>query len=301
MGDDSNASFYQGEYSSLNPDYGNFVGYRLDAPNIGFPGSAQTANQLNETVNALKQGVKSFEVTMVSPEVAEQIPMQHFQEMKALMKLSGVKPSVHAPILDPAGFGQRGWDGEEGRQDTERRFEAVLEKAHELDADGNIPVVFHSTGGVPGPEYRPGDEEKGEHRFKEKQIILINKESNQMVPVKEERKYYPEDYQTLKPGEDLEKQGHLLTTQKQIDSVNLSDWDQKLTNLAFYKKEADETLSKAAEAGAFDLLQGKENIPEEIKQNAGKYLDRAGLFIENVDLSFRTREDNNLCMVWTRL
>ena len=30
-------SFYQGGYSSLNPDYGNFVGYRLSSAQIGSP------------------------------------------------------------------------------------------------------------------------------------------------------------------------------------------------------------------------------------------------------------------------
>jgi len=68
--------FYQGGASSLNPDYGNFTGYRMNASQLGFPGSPQTPNQLGETVNALKQGVKSFEVTMLQGDTGETIPKQ---------------------------------------------------------------------------------------------------------------------------------------------------------------------------------------------------------------------------------
>ena len=169
-------AFYQGGYSSLSPDYGNFIGYRLPASVFGSTTSVQTANQVAEVASRIKEGVKNVEVQQIQPDVFEQIPKQHFKEMRALMKLSGVKPSVHAPIIDPAGFGQKGWEGELAREAAERRMFSVVEKAKELDTNGNIPVVFHSSAGIPGNEYRPGDEEKGEERFYPQKITIINQE-----------------------------------------------------------------------------------------------------------------------------
>lgn len=167
MGDNytSYESFYDGGASSLSPDYGGFMGYQMSASQMGFPGGPQTANQLGETVTALKQGVKAFEVSLLMPDTTEAIPKEHFKEMRALMKLSGVKPSVHGPLLDPAGFGERGWGGDLEREDNERRMFDSIEKAHVLDPNGNIPIVFHgsgSPGGALGPEFQPG---KGKNRF----------------------------------------------------------------------------------------------------------------------------------------
>jgi hypothetical protein len=106
-------SFYQGGYSSLSPDYGGFVGYRLPGGQIGQPTNPMTANQLDETLKTLKTGVKQVEVSMLGPvanDVDQTIPKQHFKEIRALMKLSGATASLHGPIMDPAGFGQQGAD-----------------------------------------------------------------------------------------------------------------------------------------------------------------------------------------------
>jgi sugar phosphate isomerase/epimerase len=238
---ESYESMYSGGYSSLSPEYGNFIGYRLSAAQIGFPGSAQTANQLGEAVNAFKQGVKTFEVTMAMPDVAEQIPKEHFKEIAALSKLAGVKPSVHAPIVDPAGFGERGWDGELAREDAERRLLSTIEKAYELDKNGNVPVVIHSTAATPGNEYvpnpsknvKPGDEE----RFYERKIAVIDQDSKQITGVQEERKFYPGRMKE----EDWEK-GRLVTAKQYLENINENQWEQKMTNVGFYQKEAEEAL-----------------------------------------------------------
>ena len=145
---ESYEGFYEGGFSSFNSDYGNFVGYRMSANQLGFPGSTQTANQLGESVNAMKQGVKAFEVTMFMPDTAETIPKQHFEEMRALMKLSGVKPSVHGPRIDAAGFDDKGnWGNEIGRVDAERRMFDTLEKASKLDNKGNIKGLLQPSEG----------------------------------------------------------------------------------------------------------------------------------------------------------
>jgi len=202
-GNTSYESFWEGGKYSFEPDFGiNYSGGGMNPTMIGFPGSPQTANQLGETVTALKQGVKSFEVQLLMPETAEQIPVQHFKEMRALMKLSGVKPSVHGPVIDPAGFGEKGYEGDFAREDHERRMWVTIENAQKLDPTGNIPVVFHAVNGVGGPDYVPGDVEKGEERFKVNKEIAIDVESGKMTELERDFKFRPRLSGTLKEGED---------------------------------------------------------------------------------------------------
>lgn len=297
---DSYESFYNGGYSSLSPTYGNFVGYRMAAGQIGFPGSAQTANQLGEAVNAIKQGVKVFEVTMVDANAADQIPKEHFREIAALSKLTGVKPSVHAPIIDPAGFGERGWDGEQARLTAERRLIATIDKAHILDKEGNVPVVIHSTAGLQGSEFVPekGVEPGQEGRFHEKRLILIDQDSRQITAVQEDRKYHPtggsEDLISGIGEKNREKGGTLRIPREEIYTMNNSDWSNKLTNLAFYKKESDDLIRAANPpmlAKYWDepvTEQNVVNLSQESKEAFQSYqkLKDTDIFLENVKMNF---------------
>ena len=259
-------SFYEGGVSSLNPDYGNFSGYRMSAAQLGFPGSPQTANQLGETVNALKQGVKTFEVTMLTPDTAETIPTQHFKEMRALMKLSGVKPSVHGPMIDAAGFDEKGnWGNGFGREDAERRMFDTLEKASILDSNGSVPVVFHSSAGAPGAEFRPGKKEWGEENIVMQRGAAINKETGQAVAIKREYKLRPEEPRLLEEGKGYSRDsngninydfrgeptiekykgrpaGVLFDAESTIRSINFGEWENKLTETAQMNKHAEEIM-----------------------------------------------------------
>lgn len=291
-------SFYLGGASSLDPDYGNFIGYRLDAGKLGAPGGSQTANQLNEAVSRIREGVNAFEVTMVSPDVSEVIPKQHFEEMAALMKLTGVKPSVHAPIIDPAGFGQRGWDGDLAREDTERRLFETVEKTQILDPEGNVPIVFHSTGGVPGTEWRPeeGVAPGEKKRFKEQAFVAINKETNELSQLKEERLYSlgtkKKDFERGK--EDIEKGGTLMTPRERIDNANVTSWDSKMVNLVTYKKQADDLLENLGTRQSLELakLNGEE-FHQALQENSETYsqLQKAAAMISHTRLSFTSLFD----------
>ena len=87
-----------------------FTGYRIPAGQLGATTSVQTANQIREVSNLLNQGIKAVEVSMIQPEVFEMIPDQHLKEINRLSKLTGTETSLHAPIIDPSGFTQQGWD-----------------------------------------------------------------------------------------------------------------------------------------------------------------------------------------------
>lgn len=52
-------NFYRGGYSSFNPEYGNFVGYRMNFSDIGTSLDARTANQVREVSKNLNTGIKT--------------------------------------------------------------------------------------------------------------------------------------------------------------------------------------------------------------------------------------------------
>jgi sugar phosphate isomerase/epimerase len=288
--------FYDGGGSGLNPEYG--IGFKMSGSHLGFPGSAQTANQLGEVVNAIKHGTKTFEVTMLDPNTQETIPKQHFEEMRALMKLTGIKPSVHAPLLDPAGFGEKGWSPE-ARADNERRMFDAIEKAQRLDPTGNLPIVLHSSNGAPGAEWRPGDEKKGEDRVVMDSATVINKETGQMQVVKRDYKFRPERPDLLEKG------GKLFTAEGNVESINNGEWANRLTEVAQMSKNAGDIMEGPSlhlrdYANAAISIDGKRVV--ELDENgavkreldrigedkAGYYqqIRKGGIFVENAELAF---------------
>jgi sugar phosphate isomerase/epimerase len=293
---DSYESFYAGGYSSLDPEFNkqnlvgghkNIVGQITSTTGVG------TANQLNEVVARIKEGVKNVELQPVAnPDLIEQVPTQHWDEMRAIMKLTGVKPSVHAPILDPVGFGKRGWEGEQARLETERRFKSVIEKAHILDPDGNTPVVFHAANDGYGPSYIPGDVDKGEKRFRKVEDVAINIDTGELAPLKEKKQYsylHPEDLKG-DPKKNSES-GTTFTVENALASANLSTWDNSLTQIADLQKKAEEVLGPAYHHINEIKEAVKTSSPtEEDLSSWNVNLDRiksASVFAENVELSLR--------------
>jgi len=313
--------FYGGGFSALSPDYGNLTGYRMSAANLGFPGSPQSANQVQDVINAIKHGTKTFEVTMLQPDVAEGIPRQHFEEMRALMKLTGVKPSVHGPLIDAAGFGERGWEGDEGRADNERRLFNAIEQAQRLDPSGKLPFVVHAANGAPGTEWRPGDEGLGEERFIMQKSVAINRETGAAAPIKREYKFRLESPETLTRGGEYviengqrvfreikgRQAGVLFDAEGTVSSINNGEWANKLTEVAQMTKHAGELIGGAPmNLGEYEnglIVEGTTRIvapdkdtgklkeigrldPETGQVGAYNKIRDAGLFMENAQLSF---------------
>ncbi len=210
----------------------------------GAPTSPQTPNQISEMGRLLNSGMKNVEVGALQPETFESIPAQHFQEMKRLAKITDSKVSVHVPLVDPAGFTQQGWS-EETREENERHIQSVIDKAHELNPDGNIPVNMHTTLGVPGstpytekgkPKYWEEDTEVGpEHapiHFKKgeemKQVMnVVDQERGQLMPLKREVLQYIDEDRTWTPEERLQM-------------LNRTSWDQEKLQLMSYQKAKEE-------------------------------------------------------------
>jgi hypothetical protein len=282
--------FYQGNPSSLDPEYGGvFTKYRIPASHLGATTSVQTANQVKEVTNLLNQGMKAVEVSVISPEVFEMIPTQHLKEINRLTKLTGSETSLHAPIIDPSGFTQQGWD-ENNRIVAEKQFMDVVERARELNPQGNIPVTIHSSGGVPGTEHiEIKDPQTGEIKEVTQKMIAVNRDSGQLVPLTREERFYP-DRMTA------EGKGENMTPERLLKMANNSDWINKITNLAFYKKEADEVIQGAVVDFSPALIRASESGESRLTEEEGRAfekLQRADLFLNNVQSSFINLFDNS--------
>lgn len=225
--------FYEGTPYSLEPSYGDaFVGYRVPHSELGAPTSIQTANQVQEVTNLLNQGMKNIELQPLSQDVFDQIPKQHFKEIARLQELAGAETSVHAPVIEPSGITKEGWS-EIDRESAERQLKSVVDKSHELNPNGNIPITIHASA-IPGSEWMPGKE-----GITEKKIIAINQETHQMIPVEREERIYPEDISGKAPSE---IKPEIRTPREELDILNKSDWHQNLTQVIFYKNRGDEII-----------------------------------------------------------
>jgi len=210
------------------------------------------------------------------------------------MKLSGVRPSIHGPLIDPAGFGDRGWEGEEGKKHHERRMFDAVEKAHMLDPSGNVPIVFHASN-VGGREYVKTED--GEKRLQKS--TAVNRETGQMVPLEYERRFIPGSARSL------EGEGKEHRVEDQIGSINEIEWDNKMTELATFNKQAQEVMGSAplyfkGEAqnytikkdGFYDMQGNKVKFSDETKKInlVEKYnqMRKSDVFLENVGHNFNT-------------
>lgn len=300
-------SFYSGGYSSLNPEYGNYVGKRLNAGELAQSINPTTANQLNETAKALKTGLQEVEVQMLGPAIGnnadQQIPKEHFREMKQLLKLSGARASLHGPILEPTGTDRNGRYDELTRLETQRRFVDAMEKAYELNVDKKqaIPVVFHASNGMPGHLYVPDESKKPgeEGRMVLEKSYAINQETGEVTALKRETKIYPH-------AEIIKKGGYEQTPESQLRSLNTSQWDNQITELAQFDKYANEVLgSTPYDLKEYDdavvvqtdkgliFVDPKTNAATPVqddgplKQKYDRLLD-ADIFIENIENNFNS-------------
>lgn len=202
--------------------------YYLATRQIGAPTSPQTANQLDQMTKLLNQGIQNVEVGAVSPDIFDQIPKQHFKEMNRLAKLTDAHPSVHAPLIDPAGFTQQGWDKYQ-RIQNEGHMKEILERSHDLDDKGNIPVTFHISS-APFMAQRFQKEGLKTHEGKPTEVAMttvVDQDSGQVVPLKHEVKHFLMGDETW-------------DVDRSLRNINKTSWDNDVLRLMAYQKEKEE-------------------------------------------------------------
>lgn len=266
-------SFYGGGGSNFNPNQSNsFVhsqldtppaGYRLHPQQIGFSTNPMTADQLSELQRGIRSGAKVIEVNLlkIQGDTDQQVPKQHFEEMKALSKLTGISPSLHGPLVDAAGFDERSaqWS-EENRENNERVMLAAMEKAHWADPNKNIPVIFHSSNLLgSGTQYKPEKVEGQDiHNFKEEIVPIISKEDRRLIPVTERTLY---EFGAAGTKEDpVEKK---YSPDEFILQNSKKSWGDAINDLATEKARADELLDeRIGNALGLETMRGEDPFKE---------------------------------------
>jgi hypothetical protein len=237
--------FYKGGGSALKSDESDLsTGYSMNAGRIGSPTSIQTANQISEVTSRLNEGVKTVEMQPIQAEIFDAIPKQHFKEINRLSQLVGSDVSVHAPMIDPAGFTKEGWSDQD-REQAEQQLLSVVERSHEVGPKGNVPITIHASA-IPGTEFMknlhmPEEVERKiregylpESAREEAQMFAVNRDTGQIIPVKLEKRFYPE-----------EKEQRWNTPRENIEMINNSEWQEKLIRMEQYKKMSDELREQA--------------------------------------------------------
>lgn len=258
---------YQGGYSSLTPSYGYgdiFTGYRVSAGSLGLTTDPRVANMLQEVSAKLSTGVKQIELSAVSPEIFESIPQQHLKEINRLSKLTGIDVSVHAPVVEPSGISRQGFS-EDNRKAVERQMFSAVERSHEINPKGNVPVTFHSSAAIPQPIV-----EKGK-KFPEEFFVINFKEGSEEGSIGKislrEKKF---------PGEKL------VGIKEEVDKINKTQWSDSIRSLLYHtsigEKDIDESefLKRTVEA---EKKAGREVVEKE--KEAIITFDRGRIFLDN--------------------
>jgi len=150
---------------------------------FGFANDPFTVNQLQKVSEKISTGTKTIEVqglnlaTRESMKQLDMTPREHFTEINRLKKLTGVDLTFHGPLIEPTGFTKQGWN-ETDRMDSERNMKTAVQRAHELDPNGNIIVTFHSSISLPEPISRFIDN-KNKEQIKE--YVVMNTENGNIT------------------------------------------------------------------------------------------------------------------------
>jgi len=250
---------YQGGFSSLNPDYGSaFPGYHEAIKNIGVSTDPRTANILKEVSDKIAPGQKIIELSLIDLGAPlDTITKQQMEEVRRLSKLTGVELTVHGPITDASGITEQGGFDDTQREMVERKLINSIERANEVNENGNISVTFHTSNRLPGPIWGKSKDKKEEIEA----MPIVNQETGQLNIVRKDEKFRPYGYDEKKgeliPGVTLEKYG----VKRQLNIMNDTQWDRELQELIVPKEHADRILRETAplaQAIMKDIQQGKE-------------------------------------------
>jgi hypothetical protein len=257
-------AMYPGTDSSLTPKYSS-VGYQVDFGDIGMALDARTANQLGELNTKINPGQKRVEIGAARATEWESIPDEHFEEMRRVMEMTGVKPSVHAPVMEVSGYGQQGWSETE-REQAERQMSDAVIRSHRLDPNGNIPVTMHSTGAL--PEMRPtkktkeGEEPTG--------LFIINEQSGKVQAIPPRTRYFPEGDKFVGEQKDIDLDAEL-------QRINKDMWSNQLSEINIHAARGGEILGQVSkeipEELFADLAQGK-SVDQIEKLKGGEEMEK---------------------------
>ncbi len=162
--------------------FGEDYSSRVSAGSIGVATDGRTLNQIKATSAKINTGTKVIEVSGLSGANLEGIPKQHFGEINRLRKLTGVDLTFHGPLVDSTGLSQQGWDAG-ARKEAEKTMVHAVERAHDLNPDGNVVVTFHSSN-VQLPDYEKRVKDAKTGKISVEELWVFDKNENQVRSIK---------------------------------------------------------------------------------------------------------------------
>jgi len=278
---------YISSYAALDPNAAASyrevsTSYYFPASRLGAATSIQTSNQIAEVDARLKEGMNVVELSTISPEIFETMPKQQFKEIGQLAKLANADVTLHAPTIDPAGFTKQGWS-EFSRSQAENQLLDAVQKAHDLNPQGNVPVTIHASA-IPAAEWKKEKGIDGKAVETKEMMVVVNPENGEISPMRREMMYYPGKY----PG--ATKEGKVISTpEEMLDMANASQWRNTIMGVQEMKRHRDEMLTNVfSQVG----IQGEVRPTEEdFKQKeAGlKRSDFATVEFYNTDIELKLR------------
>lgn len=224
----------------------------MDFGSYGLGASVSPNGPQSQTTNmAINWGMQNLEISLPPGMNFQQ--QGHLAQMGALereevirlAKMNSVNLSIHAPILDPAGF-NRGEFSEEQRFNAVNDFKKTIDFADQVGTKNHIehvPIVFHSSEQVPGNPM-PNDI-----------MYVVNRESKQLAAVKKKEVRYDQEYFDffhLKRGTDYATDPNTGKTflfpigeMKVMGQEQLKDLEEKENYTKYWKDQYERQLAGA--------------------------------------------------------
>ncbi len=273
---------YSGTNYPLEPSshsvYSGATGYSMRLSELSQATDPRTANQLKEASEHFNTGVKNIELSPIDPSVFESIPKDHLKEIHRLAKLTGAEISLHAPMIDPSGITEHGWN-EINQGMAERQLWSAVERSHDLNPKGNVPVTMHaSTVPLPPAVFKI----KGEDGEEVESVLLIDPNGT-LKQIRKKEKFFPTEEGT--PSKKFEPE-------KEIKRANKENWIESLGQVNLYAQRGNEIIREMQEKfGALSQIKEieKDNksigkLQEGIKRN----LSHGALYLRD---SYRTLKE----------
>jgi sugar phosphate isomerase/epimerase len=247
----SSENFYAGADYGLDPNYKapNSVGIKWKEPasNLGVPTDPRTANQIKAVSDKLSTGVKTIEVSGITPEVLESIPNQHLDEISRLRQLTGVDLTFHGPIVEATGIVKQGWDDTD-RQQVEKTMWSSVQRAHKLDPKGNVVVTFHSSAANIEPETKVINELTGKEEISD--IYVVDEREGRFDSMRVKKNYFTGTYDWKA---DLEK-------------MNKEAWFRSLQSVSYHASIGEDQLRRALINGGEELKELSPDIKSAVSE-----------------------------------
>ncbi len=280
-------AIYPGAANYLMPSY-NLIGYQVPTGEISMGLDPRTANQLKEVNIKINPGEKHFEVQGTMARNWEAVPEQHLEELNRLAKLTGTKASLHAPIIEASGVGERGWS-EMDRIGAEKQMESAVLRAKKLDPEGNIPVTFHSTAQLPDMQPTIKVKEGDKTVEKIKTLYIINPDTGKLTAIEQQKRYFPEEGKFT--GQPIE-----FEPEKELEKINQDQWIEQLSGINRYTNFGEQAIRNAEKLVlSTGGEEGAERTPEEVQQFLAKIavedLDKSNIpELQGIDVKDRAKQ-----------